>query len=49
MYDAEAIDVKYAKYFRDAKYTPLLFGRSTLIAEYVDFTYKPNDQKRFVL
>ena len=49
MYDAEAIDVKYAKYFRDAKYTPLLFWKKHPDSKVcVDFTYKPNDQKRFV-
>ena len=49
MYDAEAIDVKYAKYFRDAKYTPLLFWKKHPDSRVcVDFTYKPNDQKRFV-
>tara|TARA_Y100000593_G_scaffold40763_1_gene78381 strand:- start:851 stop:3025 length:2175 start_codon:yes stop_codon:yes gene_type:complete len=49
MYDAEAIDVKYAKFFRDAKYTPLLFWKKHPDSKVcVDFTYKPNDQKRFV-
>ena len=49
MYDAEAIDVKYAKYFRDAKYTPLLFWKKHPDSKVcVDFTYKPNDPKRFV-
>ena len=50
MYDAEAIDVKYAKYFRDAKYTPLLFWKKHPDSKVcVDFTYKPNDPKRFVM
>ena len=41
MYDAEAIDVKYAKYFRDAKYTPLLFWKKHPDSKVcVDFTYK---------
>ena len=49
MYDAEAIDVKYAKFFRDAKYTPLLFWKKHPDSKVcVDFTYKPNDPKRFV-
>ena len=49
MYDAEAIDVKYAKFFRDAKYTPLLFWKKHPDSKVcVDFTYKPNDTKRFV-
>ena len=49
MYDSEAIDVKYAKYFKDAKYTPLLFWKKHPDSRVcVDFTYKPNDERRFV-
>ena len=41
--------MKYAKYFRDAKYTPLLFWKKHPDSRVcVDFTYKPNDSKRFV-
>jgi hypothetical protein len=48
MYDAEAIDVKYAKYF-DGKYTPLKYWKLHKDSKVcVDFTYKPNDPNRFV-
>ena len=48
MYDSEAIDVKYAKYF-DGKYTPLKFWKLHKDSKVcVDFTYKPNDENRFV-
>ena len=48
MYDSEAIDVKYAKYF-DSKYTPLKFWKLHKDSKVcVDFTYKPNDENRFV-
>jgi hypothetical protein len=48
MYDGEAIDVKYSKYF-DGKYTPLKFWKQHKDSKIcVDFTYKPNDPKRFV-
>ena len=49
MYDAEAIDVKYAKDFRDQKYTPLSFWKKHPdSAVCVDFTYKPMTKERFV-
>ena len=49
MYDSEAIDVKYAKYFNNARYTPLLFWKRHPDSKVcVDFTYKPNDTNRFV-
>jgi hypothetical protein len=49
MYDGEAIDVKYSKFFKDAKYTPLLFWKKHPDSKVcVDFTYKPNDKNRFV-
>jgi len=49
MYDGEAIDVKYSKFFKDAKYTPLLFWKKHPDSKVcVDFTYKPNDPNRFV-
>ena len=48
MYDAEAIDVKYSKYF-DGKYTPLKYWKQHKDSKVcVDFTYKPNDENRFV-
>ncbi len=48
MYDGEAIDVKYAKFF-DGKYTPLKFWKQHKDSKVcVDFTYKPNDPNRFV-
>jgi len=48
MYDGEAIDIKYAKYF-DGKYTPLKFWKMHKDSKVcVDFTYKPNDPSRFV-
>jgi len=47
MYDAEAIDVKYAKYFPN--YTPLKWWKMHRDSRVcVDFTYKPGDQNRFV-
>ena len=47
MYDAEAIDVKYAKYFPN--YTPLKWWKMHRDSRVcVDFTYKPNDESRFV-
>ena len=49
MYDAEAIDVKYAKYFQNDKYTPLKHWKMHPDSRVcVDFTYKPNDGNRFV-
>ena len=49
MYDGEAIDIKYAKYFNNARYTPLLFWKRHPDSKVcVDFTYKPNDPNRFV-
>ena len=49
MYDAEAIDVKYAKYFQNDKYTPLKHWKMHPDSRVcVDFTYKPNDANRFV-
>ena len=49
MYDGEAIDVKYSKFFKDAKYTPLLFWKKHPDSKVcLDFTYKPNDPNRFV-
>jgi len=48
MYDGEAIDVKYSKFF-DGKYTPLKFWKQHKDSKVcVDFTYKPNDKNRFV-
>ena len=48
LYDAEAIDMKYAKDFT-GKYTPLKFWKLHPDRRVVvDFTYKPNDEKRFV-
>jgi len=47
MYDGEAIDVKYAKYFPN--YTPLKWWKMHRDSKVcVDFTYKPGDQNRFV-
>ena len=47
MYDAEAIDVKYAKYFPN--YTPLKWWKMHRDSKVcVDFAYKPNDKNRFV-
>jgi len=49
MYDSEAIDVKYSRDFKDAKYTPLLFWKKHPDRKVcVDFTYKPNTPERFV-
>ena len=48
MYDAEAIDVKYSKHF-SGKYTPLKYWKQHKDSKVcVDFTYKPNDENRFV-
>lgn len=48
MYDGESVDVKYAKHF-DGKYTPLKYWKMHPDSKVcVDFTYKPNDPKRFV-
>jgi hypothetical protein len=48
MYDAEAIDVKYAKYF-NGKYTPLKYWKLHKDSRVcVDFTYQPSDKNRFV-
>ena len=48
MYDSVAIDVKSEKYF-DGKYTPLKFWKLHKDSKVcVDFTYKPNDENRFV-
>ncbi len=47
MYDAEAIDVKYAKKFPN--YTPLKWWKMHPDSKVcVNFTYKPGDQNRFV-
>ena len=49
MYDAEAIDVKYAKFFKDDRYTPLKHWKMHPDSKVcVDFTYKPNDPNRFL-
>ena len=49
MYDGEAIDMKYAKHFKNGKYTPLKFWKQHPDSKVcVDFTYKPNDAKRFL-
>ena len=49
MYDAEAIDVKYAKFFLNDKYTPLKHWKLHPDSRVcVDFTYKPNTSERFV-
>ena len=49
MYDAEAIDVKYAKHFKDGKYTPLKFWKQHPDSKVaVSFTYKPMEKDRFV-
>ena len=48
MYEGESIDIKYARDF-DGKYTPLKFWKLHKDRKVcVDFTYKPNDPKRFV-
>jgi hypothetical protein len=48
MYDAEAIDIKYAKHF-SGKYTPLKFWKLSKDNKVcVDFTYKPDTPQRFV-
>lgn len=47
MYDAEAIDMKYAKYF--PKYTPLKFWKLHKDSKIcVDFIYRPDEPKRFI-
>ena len=49
MYDAEAIDVKYAKFFLNDKYTPLKHWKLHPDSRVcVDFTYKPVTESRFV-
>ena len=49
MYDGEAIDVKYAKHFKNGKYTPLKFWKQHPDSKVcVDFTYKPDNDNRFV-
>ena len=49
MYDGESIDIKYAKQFKNGKYTPLKFWKQHPDNKVcVDFTYKPAEPKRFV-
>ena len=49
MYDGESIDVKYAKYFKNGKYTPLKFWKQHPDSKVaVNFTYKPMEKSRFV-
>ena len=49
MYDGESIDIKYAKQFKNGKYTPLKFWKQHPDNKVcVDFTYKPAEAKRFV-
>ena len=49
MYDAEAIDVKYAKFFKNDRYTPLKHWKMHPDSKVcVDFTYKPHDENRFI-
>ena len=49
MYDGESIDIKYAKQFKDGRYTPLKFWKQHPDNKVcVDFTYKPAEPKRFV-
>ena len=49
MYEGESIDVKYAKFFKNGKYTPLKFWKQHPDSKVcVDFTYKPADKNRFV-
>ena len=50
MYAAESVDVKYARDFKDDKYTPLLFWKKHPDRKVaVNFTYKPEKEpKRFV-
>ena len=49
MYEGESIDVKYAKFFKNGKYTPLKFWKQHRDSKVcVDFTYKPADKNRFV-
>ena len=48
MYDAEAIDVKYAKQF-DGRYTPLKYWKQHKDSKVcVDFAYKPDNDSRFI-
>ncbi len=48
MYDAEAIDVKYSKFF-DGRYTPLKYWKQHKDSKVcVDFAYKPDNNNRFV-
>jgi len=50
MYDGESIDVKYAKHFKNGKYTPLKFWKQHPDSKVcVDFTYKPDNKNRFVV
>ena len=49
MYDKDSIDVKYAKDFKNGKYTPLKFWKQHPDRKVcVDFTYKPATEARFV-
>ena len=49
MYDGESIDVKYAKFFMNDKYTPLKHWKLHPDSKVcVDFTYKPAAESRFV-
>ena len=49
LYDGESIDIKYAKQFKNGKYTPLKFWKQHPDNKVcVDFTYKPAEPKRFV-
>lgn len=49
MYHGEAIDMKYAKFFANAKYTPLSFWKKHPDSKVCsDFIYKPNEPNRFV-
>ena len=49
MYDKDSIDVKYAKDFKNGKYTPLKFWKQHPDRKVcVDFSYKPATEARFV-
>ena len=49
MYTGEAIDVKYARDFKNGKYTPLKFWKQHLDRKVcVDFAYQPADPNRFI-
>tara|TARA_R100000544_G_C2226453_1_gene61078 strand:- start:808 stop:2985 length:2178 start_codon:yes stop_codon:yes gene_type:complete len=49
MYDGEAIDVKYAKFFAKSKYTPLSFWKKHPDSKVcVDFAYQPASEERFI-